>query len=229
MSKDFHLQAKGEREDVCQCDTAVGHCRHDVEVAGAQFVIGRDAFVETAVAPRYIVFDALSNEKVITQFGVETIISLGVFRWFVAPEAFAEDGVGEAAAGERFEFPSLATHRQRDIPGDVALLDGEGVMVLTAVAIRKIAEEDFRFELITAPVMPTSADGEHADGACKLQRVLVGGETRPVTLQALRSAGIERSGLRVGGFNGVGLYLQGVKRRQQLGGINGVALLANSG
>lgn len=174
-------------------------------------------------------FYALSNEEVITQFGVETIISLGVFRWFVAPEAFTEDGVGEAAAGERFEFPSLAAHRQRDVPRDVALLDGEGVMVLTAVAIRKIAEENFRFELITAPVMPPSADGEHADGTCKLQRVLVGGETRPVALQALRSAGIERSGLRDGGFNGVGLNLQGVKRWQQLGGINSVALLANSG
>ena len=70
---------------------------------------------------------------------------------------------------------------------------------------------------------------KEADGTCKLQRVLVGGETRPVALQALRSAGIERSGLRDGGFNGVGLNLQGVKRRQQLGGINGVALLADNG
>ena len=77
--------------------------------------------------------------------------------------------------------------------------------------------------------MPTGADGEHADGACKLQRVLVGGKTRPVALQALRSADIERSGLRVGGFNSVGLNLQGVKRWQQLGGINGVALLADNG
>ena len=77
-SEDVPAYAGAEREDVGQPDAPVGDGGDDVEVAGTQFVVERDAAVYALQAARDVVFPALSDEDVEAHGGAEAVVALGV-------------------------------------------------------------------------------------------------------------------------------------------------------
>ena len=86
----------------------IGKCTRYIQVAGADFVKGRNATGEETLLVRDMETETLANEDVCTHTGRETVIALWIAVRFFRPEFITENSIEVQTARQWFESKSFA-------------------------------------------------------------------------------------------------------------------------
>ena len=190
-SEQLQFHSERQPDDVPAVEAFVGDGADEVEVAGAQFVVGRDAFEQRACAAVGIERQPLSDEEEGVYLGGEGVVLAWIAVGFLDPELLADDRVDVHAAVERFDGETVAAG---DAPRDVALFGCGGDVEFVGLAARQESQVEIRLPLTFASVVPSGTEREetHAAGVLYLD---VGGDHAPPSVAAGMAAPVERQPL----------------------------------
>ena len=152
----MQLHPERQPDDVPAVEASVGDGADEVEIAGAQFVVGRDAFQQRACVVVGVERQPLSDEEEGMYLGREGIIFARIAVGFLDPELFADDRVDVHPAVERFDGEAVAAG---DAPRDVTLFDGGGDVEPVGLAARQESQIKIGLPLASASVVPSCAEG----------------------------------------------------------------------
>ena len=188
-SEHVEAQADGQREYVFHPDVPVLYGRNQIEIAGAQFVIERNASIEPAAFGRDAEGGTLPDKEVGAYLCGKSVVAFGVTRGFGFPEVFSENGTEKDAGGERGQLPGCAGVK---LPWNVTFLQCEGRVTVGGVEAGYNPQQEVGFPVVLFPVVPSGAEGDDADAPCELRGELVGDEPVPGAAIAQQAVGIDR-------------------------------------